>query len=127
MWLAIPLCLVNPVLAFTLLGNWPEDRLGWILLIPGTVYLSFWIAMPGLVVLLLLQATRRPIIRWTFLLLSAAATARVAMLINLPFKTASSMAGTLMSGPAESAGILVIAGGVILYLDSRLRPPHLKH
>jgi hypothetical protein len=119
MRLAVALCLVNPVFAFALLGNWPEDALGWILLIPGTLYLSFWIAMPGLVVLLFLRATRRPIIRWTFLLLSVAATARVALLINLPFKTASSMAGTLIFGPAEAAGVLVIAGVVMRYLDHR--------
>ncbi len=127
MRLAVPLCVVNPVLAFALLGNWPEDTLGWIFLVPGTLFLSFWIAMPNVVVLLFLQSTRRPIIRWTFLLLSIAATARVALLINLPFKTASSMAGTLVFGPAESAGILVIAGGVILLLERLLRPSHSAH
>jgi hypothetical protein len=119
--LALVLCFTNPVLMFTRGASLPEDILGWILFVPAVILLSAFLSAAEILMLVFMRYASRRVSRWSLLAVSAGATAWVAYFVTYPFKTASSMAVTIMNASMIGVAGAVVIGGLILHLGKRIR------
>ena len=119
--LALVLCFITPALMFSKRSSLPESAIGWMLFPVGVIFLSAFLSVAEILMVVFIGYAHRAISRWGLLAVSAAITVWVAHFVTYPFKTASSMAITIMNAAMIGAAVAGTVGGVILYLDKRIR------